>query len=474
MSIPSIQRKRIRLVLDAMLPFYETNRPIVFTGFDKYLKYKQLETIKRTLRNNNVITLAKASNYMKGLSAEWHINKEAFERFYSQFNDVKELPPEIKYEFDKDDTTKEIPHSLKINSKYRKKLRFNKISDVESAVHNQCPWLKEYQEKLQQINKMQPELPENRMNINVVHQDGYLQKISVRYSNNKVSLKCHNSEERQIFCFQHGLNYAYDVCSSIHRITYLMNTGIWLPRSSDLYEMYFNAATHNNGKWDENVRDVVKQFMQRCYFDTSRKSAVAHCKSAYVKEYKDYDDAVRYSSMCGKLYDAMRVIVGKTYDSEIFLHESCIMIDIIYELVMNRGCKVFPVYDGIYFDKDIKDIEQIAERCALNYYKKVENTKICLSHYQSISQSINPVTTISNTQYSIDGHSDTKCALLVKRRNKGIGSGNRMQNHYFDELKEYGLVNITNDDEFRAKAYAAGLSKSKVCRLLKYSKGGDK
>ena len=44
------------------------------------------------------------------------------------------------------------------------------------------------------------------------------------------------------------------------------------------------------------------------------------------------------------------------------------------------------------------------------------------------------------------------------------------ESKYFNELEKYGLTNITNDDEFRAKAYSAGLSKSKVCRLLKYNK----
>ena len=46
----------------------------------------------------------------------------------------------------------------------------------------------------------------------------------------------------------------------------------------------------------------------------------------------------------------------------------------------------------------------------------------------------------------------------------------RKNKHYIDELEKFELINITNDDEFRAKAYAAGLPKSKVCRLLKYKK----
>ena len=52
---------------------------------------------------------------------------------------------------------------------------------------------------------------------------------------------------------------------------------------------------------------------------------------------------------------------------------------------------------------------------------------------------------------------------------KGV-KHNGKNKHYIDELEKFELINITNDDEFRAKAYAAGLPKSKVCRLLKYKK----
>ena len=480
----NLSLQRVYLILLDMLPYCETNQNYIFTGFDKYLNTRQLEYIKAHLRNNNVITLAKASHCMTAQAAEWKINRNAFMKMFTELEKLHlDNPPEIVYKFIGDNTTKDISCALKINSKYRKMYKFDKISSVEKAVYRQYPWLKNYQSKLKYLNKKQPELPQNRMNINVKHDNGYLQKISVRYSNNKVSLKANNgATERHEFCYRNGLNYSFDIKSSIHKITYLMNTGIWLPQSTDMYEMYHKEAI-KNGVWNKTIRQLVKDFMQRCYFDKSKKTAVKHCKDEYLKQhYKCYDDAKVYSNMCGLLYDAMRKVLGKTYDSEVFLHESCIMIDVMWELIVHRGCKVFPVYDALYFDKEQNDIEQIVEKCALKYYKMV---KKCTSpsytqySYGTINypvSTISSITTISNNCISIDSR---KHSALLKRSKSECGAMKKGVKHsceskYINELKKYGLINITNDDEFRAKAYAAGLQKSKVCRLLKYKKENEK
>ena len=256
-----------------------------------------------------------------------------------------------------------------------------------------------------------------------------------------------------------------------------MNTGIWHPQSTDMYEMYHKEAI-KNGVWNKTIRQLVKDFMQRCYFDKSKKTAVKHCKDEYLKQhYKCYDDAKVYS-----LYDAMRKVLGQTYDSEVFLHESCIMIDVMWELIVHRGCKVFPVYDALYFDKEQNDIEQIVEKCALKYYKMVKKcTSPSYTQYNYVTinypvSTISSITTISSICISIDSR---KHSALLKRSKSECGAMKKGVKHsceskYINELKKYGLINITNDDEFRAKAYAAGLQKSKVCRLLKYKKENEK
>lgn len=480
----NLSLKRVYLVLSDMLPYCETNQNYIFTGFDKYFNTRQLEYIKAHLRNNNVITLSKASHCMTAQAAEWKINRNAFMKMFTELEKLHlDNPPEIVYKFIDDNTTKDISCALKINSKYRKMYKFDKISNVEKAVYIQYPWLKNYQSKLKYLNKKQPELPQNRMNINVKHDNGYLQKISVRYSNNKVSLKANNgATERHEFCYINGLNYSFDIKSSIHKITYLMNTGIWLPQSTDMYEMYHKEAI-KNGVWNKTIRQLVKDFMQRCYFDKSKKTAVKHCKDDYLKQhYKCYDDAKVYSNMCGILYDAMRKVLGQTYDSEVFLHESCIMIDVMWELIVHRGCKVFPVYDALYYDKEQNDIEQIVEKCALKYYKMVKKcTSPSYTQYNYVISNypvstISNITTISSNCISIDSR---KHSALLKRSKAECGAMKKGVKHsgeskYFNEIEKYGLTNINNDDEFRAKAYAAGLQKSKVCRLLKYKKENEK
>ena len=129
--------------------------------------------------------------------------------------------------------------------------------------------------------------------------------------------------------------------------------------------------------------------------------------------------------MCGVLYDAMRKVLGQTYDSEIFLHESCIMIDVMWELIVHRECKVFPVYDALYFDKEQNDIEQIVEKCALKYYKMVKkctspshNPNTCVSTNKSITTISNSTVTYSNC-ISIDSR---KHSALLKRSKAECGA----------------------------------------------------
>ena len=101
-----------------MLPYCETNQNYIFTGFSKYLNTRQLEYIKAHLRNNNVITLAKAAHCMTAQAAEWKINRNAFMKMFNELESLHlDSPPEIVYKFVDDDTTKDISCTLKINSK---------------------------------------------------------------------------------------------------------------------------------------------------------------------------------------------------------------------------------------------------------------------------------------------------------------------------------------------------------------------
>lgn len=50
------------------------------------------------------------------------------------------------------------------------------------------------------------------------------------------------------------------------------------------------------------------------------------------------------------MHKQMTTVIGQTYDSEIFLHESCIYMDLQKEL-LERGFDVTVVYDGFYVGK---------------------------------------------------------------------------------------------------------------------------
>ena len=87
---------------------------------------------------------------------------------------------------------------------------------------------------------------------------------------------------------------------------------------------------------------------------------------------------------------AIENVIGSTErDSEIFLHESCIYMD-VYEQLLNDGYEVLQVYDGFYMNKENKDIQKIIESKAMNYYNKYINNNNKESNiYNTIVKSFN-------------------------------------------------------------------------------------
>lgn len=224
-----------------------------------------------------------------------------------------------------------------------------------------------------------------RFNIN--RKDDVIKSIGIRATNGICSCKEHENGKksnkvwrREILDAYFGKNnwMEYDVKSSIYRVTYLLNHGVWLDNNVDLYEKMYGQPFDN-----EEQRKQFKTFAMRLYFDKSPARIWAHtvCKATDLKKMIKKNELI---SEIKNLQKNMTDTIGQTYDSEIFLHESCIYMELCKEL-LERGYKVVQVYDGFYVNRD----------CGLS---ESEFYSLCNSLLNTITQNYVSTYCLSNCQ----------------------------------------------------------------------------
>lgn len=234
---------------------------------------------------------------------------------------------------------------------------------VLQGLHQSYPWLSEYQDRVDQLNTALP--PMFRMSFTPKVKRGAAGRVS------KVGIRCHSpfcqtlhGEFREAVLRDLGFNavYSYDTKSSIYRITYLLNTGVWIDNGVDFYRLMLPRESYLS-------RETYKSLAQRLYFCHSVREVFNAIKprpldpsgmvdrstmaaAARLGVSKDTEAAIL--ARLGTYWEAMRGIVTPLR-SEIFLHESCIYIDLL-EALMARGYQVGQVYDGFYSSSpDIAD-----------------------------------------------------------------------------------------------------------------------
>lgn len=355
---------------------YLNNDTVAFNCINA-LTISQQNRVIKFLKQQNVIVAA--GDRAPGMKQEYVINKAAYARVDRQYKDVDfsgVFSTKIKCE---DPNKKLLPDAIKFSSKHRCKYAVGNINNIINAINKQYPQFIEYQKKLEKINELNDKnIPTSHFDVNYSIKNGCLSKVSARYANSLCNMK---KDARALWCLNHGLTEEWDATSSIHSLSYAITYGK-LP-TEDMYKMYYEKTELSKKvPFTKDMRELVKCMMQRCYFDISAKAALQHYKKAEGDNYRD-----GFGELLQQLYISMRGVTN-TYDSEIFFFESCVMIDVIYELVVNRGCRVLPIYDGIYYDKPNMNVQAIYENavdklCALLLAN--EKTQTCLS------QSIFPV-----------------------------------------------------------------------------------
>lgn len=252
-------------------------------------------------------------------------------------------------------------------------------AEIQRGLALSYPWMTEYQERAAALNTTLP--PIFRMTFTPKIKRGKGGKVS------KVGIRCHSP-----FCqtlrgeFRHAVLrdlgfpavYEYDTKSSIYRISYFLSTGVWMENSVDFYEVMKPRECYLD-------RETYKSLAQRLYFCHSAAEVFNSIKPRPIdpqglldrstmeraaRLFYDKETERGVKERLETYWQAMRSIVTP-YRSEIFMHESCLYLDLL-EALTARGYKVGQVYDGFY-----SSAPDIAEKClellpglAQSYLKK--------------------------------------------------------------------------------------------------------
>lgn len=220
-----------------------------------------------------------------------------------------------------------------------------------------------------------PTFTMDRKNENVV-------RIGIRKTNAHCNLKVHGYEDRSSweslcereknrirdFVIEKRLGgiHENDVKSSIYRITYLLNKGVWLDREIDLYPIM--AGFDFKSKEERNL--FKSPLAMKIYFSPSIEKAIS--TSIYNStSTKELFKSLNAKDVLLKAKENMVNAIGSSYRSEIFLHESCIYTQVAHK-IRQMGYRLIQIYDGFFTDKplDEKSFDEIVKECALDYYNK--------------------------------------------------------------------------------------------------------
>ena len=250
--------------------------------------------------------------------------------------------------------------------------------EIVSALRDfypQLAWAQDLAIRLNQNFKL-PDDEQISANPKVTRAAKSISKIGFRITNPLVSAKEHHNENdanftgrwrKDVLADKLGKWAEYDVKSSIYRVAYLINHGVWLPRDQDLYSMMagFEFPTAQD-------RDNYKALAMKLYFDDSAKSIVHHLVGKGVDKCDASEGVIEEARK--RMFD----VCGASLKSEIFLHEGCIYLEAFRRMVEERRWRVIQVYDGFYIRLDdgmeeaaVKDeVDRIVTDCAYWYRDK--------------------------------------------------------------------------------------------------------
>lgn len=222
-------------------------------------------------------------------------------------------------------------------------------AEIVSGLYSTYPLLRDYQEKVERINLNLPDFFKLRYSPKITRsKGGYITKIGIRAFSDFSFTPSGDFRNELLRGYGFSSVYSFDVKSSIYRVTYFLNRGEWLDNSIDFYDMMKPANSSMN-------REEYKQFAQRLYFSASPER-VFYSLAPYGWKDKVSNEA-EIKERIRTYWEKMREVIGKSFRSEIFYHESNIYIDLLDELIL-RGFKVVSNFDCFY--STCQEIQKIA------------------------------------------------------------------------------------------------------------------
>jgi hypothetical protein len=207
----------------------------------------------------------------------------------------------------------------------------------------------------------------------------YVKNIGIRLFNNLCNLR---KDLRKEFLEEIHFDKEKDVKSSIGRVNYGLNTGVWLDENTvDIYKLVYDELNLKY-EWNDDIRELIKSLFMRAYFDGGDKTFVNNIWRNMDRRGICVED-IR-ASVCEYRKAVRKVLGNKTYDSEIYYYESSLYLLVLSDL-LKAGYKVWMVYDCFYCDdrmnhnlwNDLNKFDKLVEVQLIirfdDYYRKFIN-----------------------------------------------------------------------------------------------------
>ena len=252
---------------------------------------------------------------------------------------------------------------------------------IIAALEERYPQVPYYAEIVDKLNTSRPNEDKIKFKFTLKFRNKngkrYLTKIGFRASSPLCNYKEHENENpfftgkwrKDYFSPKYGTYDHYDVNASIYRLTYNLNHDKALGFDQDVYEVMYGH------KFDSKAdRDAYKRICMRLMFGKMSQLGNQVERRLSKLENKQYDRARRevIQDTMAEAKINMYEALGSSYDSEIFLHESCIYVDMLSKMPNNQNISL--VYDCFYYKSDYQlniDDFNTLYLSSLNSYKSM-------------------------------------------------------------------------------------------------------
>ena len=397
----------------------------------------KINSIIDNLLTLKVISLESNSySYNKSISKLYSFNqfvyakllKYANSRYHVSMSQNKSLSYHIsigygdKQEKDTSENVKFDESRIRICKRMKMDVTGISLSRIESVLNARYPQFLEGKKIAAELNKSLPieEQIKWQWHLELKQRDGkkYLTKIGFRASNMICSYKekenknpCYRGKWRREYLTEvYGSKWShYDFNASIWRLSYNLLHDEMLPESKDGYELAYGDKFKSNDD-----RDIFKKIAMRLYFGGINQLGVQvenkfkEIANKLGENYAYDHERARFiqDTMSEQKLIAIEKI-GGFFDSEIFLHESCIYLN-IYKDIVDSGVRCTQIYDSFYFNADSNiNVNQLYKTHLSQYKLKFASTFNYL--------------TLESLSYHISiGFREKKSKKMVKRDNSDI------------------------------------------------------